>query len=110
MLAGLETLGSVAQGFATPGQHQFLEGVVGARLIIARIQMDRPAVAAERFPGFSFAAEDPGQLLGVELRQRVLRMKDDRQAIDGNHLLGTGALQVPAGGEGQHFAVLDRAR
>jgi hypothetical protein len=34
-------------------------------------------------------------LLGVELVQRVLRVKDDRQAVDGDDLLGGRAFRSP---------------
>jgi hypothetical protein len=94
LLAGFETFRCTAQGFPATAEDQFLEGVVGAGVIIPRIQMNAPPRPPRFFPGFDLAAEDPRQLLGVELVQRVLRVKDDGQAVDGDDLLGGRAFQV----------------
>ncbi len=72
--------------------------------------MNGTAGAAQRLPGADFAVEDLRQLRGVQGRQRVLRMQDDCQAVNGDHLLGLGAFQVAQGFKVDQFAVLDRAR
>ncbi|MNN71236.1 hypothetical protein D3C81_1871550 [compost metagenome] len=56
--------------------------------------MNRPAAAAEVFPGLHLATENVRQLHGVELVQRIVRVKDDRQAIDGDDLFCARAFQV----------------
>ena len=72
--------------------------------------MNGPATAAEFFPGFDLATEEACQLLGIELVQRVLRVKDNGQAVDGDDLLGGRAFQITQGSEVNQLAVLDRAR
>ncbi|MNP80249.1 hypothetical protein D3C76_1782850 [compost metagenome] len=71
--------------------------------------MNGSAATAEFFPGFHLATENARQLHGVELVQGILRMQDDRQAVDGNHLFGVGAFQVSQRLQVSHLAVLDRA-
>ncbi|MNF91341.1 hypothetical protein D3C87_1683760 [compost metagenome] len=71
--------------------------------------MNCPTAAAEFFPGFDLATENPRQLHGVQLVQRILRVKDDCQAVDGNDLLSARTFQVAERVEAQQFAVLDRA-
>lgn len=92
------------------GQHQFLEGVVGAGLLVASVQADGAALAAQFFPGTHLAGEHRRQLRGVQRGQRVVRMQDDRQSVDGDHLLGIWAAQVAEAGQGANFAVLDGTR
>ncbi|MNF88090.1 hypothetical protein D3C84_705760 [compost metagenome] len=110
MFAGFETFGGAAQRFPTAIEDQILERVVRAGLIIPRIQMNCPTVSADFFPGFGVATENTRQLGGVELMQRIVRMKDDRQAVDGDDLFGRGGFQIAQGFEAGQFAVLDRAR
>ncbi|MNN04961.1 hypothetical protein D3C81_1177020 [compost metagenome] len=110
LFTGFEAFRRAAETFPAITQDQFLEGVVGTGLIIPRIQMNRPAAAADVFPGFDFATENARQLLGAELSQRIVRVKDDRQAIDGDDLFGTRAFQIAQGCKAHPFAVLDRAR
>ena len=47
---------------------------------------------------------------GAELSQRIVRVKDDGQAVDGDDLFGTRAFQIAQGCKAHPFAVLDRAR
>ncbi|MND85646.1 hypothetical protein D3C80_775800 [compost metagenome] len=110
LFAGLEALRRTAEGFPVAAEDQFLEGVVGPGLIIPCIQMNRPAATANVFPALHLATENARQLHGVELVQRIVRMKDDRQAIDGNDLFGARAFQVTERLQAGQFAVLDRAR
>ncbi|MNL42592.1 hypothetical protein D3C87_1650550 [compost metagenome] len=70
--------------------------------------MNCPTAATEFFPGLDLATENARQLHGVQLIQRILRVKDDCQAVDGNDLLGAGAFQVAERFETLQFAVLDR--
>lgn len=60
--------------------------------------------------GTHLAGEHRRQLRGVQRGQRVVRMQDDRQSVDGDHLLGIWAAQVAEAGQGANFAVLDGAR
>ncbi|MNE50724.1 hypothetical protein D3C80_1453160 [compost metagenome] len=110
MLAGLESPGRTRQGFTAITQYQFLESVIGARPVIPGIQVHWPADATELFPGGRFTAEDLCQLVGVQLGQWIVRVKDNGQAIDGDHMLGVGGFQVAKGLEVHPFAVLDWAR
>ncbi|MNX93433.1 hypothetical protein D3C86_1256150 [compost metagenome] len=71
--------------------------------------MNRPAATADVFPGFHLTTENTRQLQGVELDQRIVRVKDDRQAVDGNDLFGARAFQVTERLQAGQFAVLDRA-
>jgi hypothetical protein len=52
LLAGFEAFRWTAQGFPATAEDQFLEGVVGAGVIIPRIQMNGPATPAEVLPRF----------------------------------------------------------
>jgi len=69
--------------------------------------MNRPADAAECFPGADFTVENLRQLLGVQRIQRVARVEDDGQAVDGDHRCAR-AFRRP-GFEVHQFAVFDRA-
>src|SRR3990167_4473398 len=91
-------------------QYQFLEGIVGARIVIASVQRDRSGLAAQLRPVLQLAREYLRQLVDAQRAERIARVQDDRQAIDGNDLFGIPALQVAQGRQGAGFTGLDRPR
>ena len=72
--------------------------------------MNRTAGTAQLLPAADLAAENLRQLFGVELSERVARVKNDRQAIDGDDLLGVRAFQVAQTLKIDQLAILYRPR
>ena len=62
-------------------QDQLVEGVIGPRPVVAGIHANRPADAAQSFPGRELPTENLRHLLGVQLIQRVVGMNNNGQAI-----------------------------
>src|SRR5690606_5660741 len=91
-------------------EHQFLEGVVGARAIIAGKQLDGDVGTAQFAPVAHLTSEQLCHLSDGQGAQRVVRMDDDRQTIDGDDLLRLGAAQVAQLGQGIQFTLLDGPR
>ncbi|MNP15387.1 hypothetical protein D3C76_1077420 [compost metagenome] len=91
-------------------QHQRLERLEGAGAVVTGIQVDGPAGNAQLLPALDLAGENLRQLPRGELRQRVVGVDDDRDAIQADDLFGGSSAQVAQGLQLAYFAVVDRPR
>src|SRR3990167_4318212 len=91
-------------------QYQFLEGIVGPRIVIASVQRDRSGLAAQLRPVLQLAREYLRQLVDAQRAERIARGQDDSQVIDVNDLFGIPVLEVAQGRQGAGFTDLDRPR
>jgi len=90
-------------------QDQFLEGVIGAGAVVAGVNAHRGVHAAQLAPVADIASEQARDLIRAKRADRVVRMHDDGQPVDGDDLFGGRAAEVAQPGESLALAGLDRA-
>ena len=107
LFAGFKAQGAVCQLHGKSSQHQLLKGIEGAGIVVPGVQADAAGWPAELCPVVDLASKYGRQLIVAQGLQRIARVDDNGQTVEGDHLFGFGAAQIAQRGQFAGFAVLD---